>query len=104
MDRIRLKWVDNGSKRYDGRIEEIPLECVLDEYRAVIGGGGAVAMEVGSKVQARFGQRVWTGVVVEMLERPNALDMALPEKRSCSKKALCCELAVCAINYRCICV
>ena len=39
---------------------------------------------------------------MEKLEWPSALDMALSERRSCSKKLVCCELVVCATNYRCI--
>ena len=70
MGRIHLKWVDNGFKRYDGRIEDVPWECIVDEDRAV-------TIEVGRNVQARFGQRVWMGVVVETLERPSFVDMAL---------------------------
>ena len=74
-------------QKYDGRIEDVPCECILEEHRAMV-------KEVGSKVKARFGQKVWTGVVMKRLEWPSALDLALPEKRSCSKKTVCSELTV----------
>ena len=32
------------------------------------------------------GERAWTGTVVDVLQQPSALDLALPEKRAASAK------------------
>ena len=81
--RLRLRWVGNGSKRYDGRHEDVSVDCIVEE-------DCSVPLQVGSTVRVRgVRARVWTGVVVEILEPPSALELALLVKCTCRKLVIC---------------
>ena len=71
---IRVRWERNGSKCYDGKTQDIPLQRIVleDQQREV---GGSV------RVEWREGGRLWNAVVLEKLPQPSALDMALPANR-----------------------
>lgn len=72
VERVRVKWGSNDSKKYDGKVEDVPVEWVMDPEMLVV--GNTVAVNVG-------GGRTWSGVVVKLFHQQNALDLALPVKR-----------------------
>ena len=57
---IYIKWCGNGSIRFDGVENEIPLKTVFLE--------DAVSLEVGKIVRVKWGGKVWRGEVVRLPE------------------------------------
>ena len=76
-DMVRLSWSGNHSHKYDGRIENVPMHCVLEED---------LPLQVGKSVRIPLdcggGEQVWSGMVVEKKRLPSVLQLALPEKRA----------------------
>ena len=61
---LRVIWVNNKSSRYDGKEQDIAVRYVIPECRS--------GMKVGSRIRVWLGRgkkaRVWTAVVVDLLE------------------------------------
>jgi hypothetical protein len=71
-ERVRVRWGSNNSKKYDGKIEDVPAQWVT---------GGSVA--VGEVVTVSIkGGKSWNGTVIEVFYQKNPLDLALPIKRT----------------------
>ena len=78
---MRLRWSGNSSRKYDGRVEDVPIRCVLLEDLPL-----AVGKSVRARLDSGAGERVWSGTVVETRSVPSALELALPEKRATANK------------------
>lgn len=76
---MRLRWVGNKSRHYNGKQKDVPVQCIGEEDRSVPLQVRATVHMCGARVW------VWTGVVVEILEPLNALELALLVKRTCHK-------------------
>ena len=79
--RVRLRWVGNKSKD-DGKVEDVPVHCLLEEDRRTSLRAGCTVRVHGARA------RVWRGVILEIVEPPTALDLTLPATRSC-KQVVC---------------
>lgn len=72
VERVRIQWGCNDSKKYDGKVEDVPSPWVTEGTLTV---GGTVTIDVG-------GEKQWSGTVLEIFYEKNPLDLALPVKRS----------------------
>ena len=72
VERLRIRWGCNNFKKYDGKVEDVPAQWVIDGSLAE---GGQVTVNIG-------GGKTWAGTVTEILYQQNPLDWALPIKRS----------------------
>ena len=72
VERVRIKWGSNNSKKYDGKVEDVPAQWVVDGSLTV---GRTVTVNVGV-------ERTWAGTVMELMYRQNPLDLALPIRRT----------------------
>lgn len=78
--RVRIRWGSNNSKKYDGKVEDVPAHWVTDGSLAV---GGIATVNVG-------GGRSWAGRVIEVFYQENPLDLALPVKRTSHQSPVIC--------------
>ena len=85
VEKIRIRWGANRSRKYDGKVEDIPAEWVVGSEK--LGIGKTVDVKVG-------GGCTWTGVIVEFSHHKNLLELALPVKRTrpVSKHSTQCQL------------
>ena len=80
VERVRIRWGSNNSKKYDGKVEDVPAQWVTDGSVAV---GGTVRVNVEEG-------RTWAGTVIELFYQQNPLDLALPIKRTRHKSPASC--------------
>ena len=84
VERVRIRWGSNNSKKYDGKVEDVPAQWVVDGSLTV---GRIVTVNVG-------GEKTWAGTVMELLYRQNPLDLALPIKRTRHQSPVCCTFCL----------
>ena len=77
-----VRWERNGSKCYDGRTQDIPIDSVVEKESEV---------KVGDSVRVEWGHggRLWNATVVSKQPTPSPLELALPAKRSRSEVPPC---------------
>ena len=80
VGRKRIWWGSNNSERYDGKVEDVPVQLVTDGSLAV---GGIATVNVG-------GGRAWAGRVIELFYQQNFLDLPLPIKRTGNQSLVSC--------------
>ena len=68
--RVRVRWHGNKSPKYNG----VKFDSIVEEDRA--------GLCVGRTVRVHWGQRIWTGEVLEVSEEPTLLAQALPLTRA----------------------
>ena len=72
--RVRVHCHGNKSLKYDGRVEDVKFDGIVEEDRA--------GLCVGRTVRVHWGRRIWTGEVLEVSEEPTLLAQALPLTRA----------------------
>ena len=72
VQRVRVRWFGNGSRRYDGKTEDVEVDAIIEEDR--------VGLAVGRTVRMPWGQYLLTATVEDLLRDPTPLELALPAK------------------------
>ena len=74
---VHLQWSGNRSRKYDGRVKDVPVWCVLKEDLPL-----TVEKSVWVLLDCGAGEQFWSGTVVEKKQLPSALQLAQPKKQA----------------------
>ena len=48
VQRVRVRWFGNGSRRYDGKTEDVEVDAIIEEDRVGLAVGRTVRMPCGA--------------------------------------------------------
>ena len=71
---VRVRWFGNGSRRYDCKKDDVEVDAIIEEDHVDLAVGRPVRMPWGCGEE----QCLWTATVVELLQDPTPLELALP--------------------------
>ena len=73
---VRVRWFGNKSSKYDGRVEDVDFDDIVEEDQE--------GLCVGKSIRIPWGRdrRLWTGEVLAVIEEPTPLAQALPLTRA----------------------
>lgn len=74
---VRVRWFGNNSRHYDGRVEDVRTDDIIEDQRQ--------GLRVGNTVRVQWGDRMWTGEVLDLLKEPTTLALAFPLTRNAGK-------------------
>ena len=74
---VHVRWYGNNSQHYDGRVEDIRMDDIVERDRE--------GLCVGHTVRVQCGYRVWTGKVLELLATHTPFAQALPLTQNAGK-------------------